>query len=142
LIRIVFLLIIISLTSGCPFIIPLPAEHRDEVEKVQKQTVVGKTTREEVISILGEPDVSRDRYILYIHKEYSGGFGYIVFLVWVGTGGEGGQRFMDLYFEFDNYGVLTDFRTDKYDKSLRSVKDNKDTPKTEEDCDPGMESCF
>ena len=139
LIRIVFLLIIISLTSGCPIIIPLPAEHRDEVEKVQKQTVVGKTTREEVISILGKPDVSRDRYILYKHKEYAGGAGVGFILPPIGGGRDVGQRFMDLYFEFDNYGVLTDFRVDKYDKSLRSVKDDEDTQK---DCDPGMESCI
>jgi len=61
-----------------------------------------------------------------------------------GVAGTVGQVFMDLYFEFDNYGVLTDFRVDKYYKGLRSVpdyKDYKDTPKTEEDCDPGMDSC-
>ena len=141
--RILILIIIVNFTSGCPFFFPLTSDHGEEIDKVQSQIVVGLTTREEVISILGKPDVTRDRFILYRHKEYSGGVvvGYIV----PGTSGgmvrTVGQEYMDLYFEFDNYGVLTDFRVDKYDKSLRSIKDDEDTSKMEEACDPGMESC-
>jgi len=142
--RILFLLIIISLTPSC-IIIPLSADHRQEIDCVQSQIAVGKTTREDVISILGPPDVTRDRFILYKQKEYDGGvfFG-------IGKGSVGGQRFMDLYFEFDNHGVLVDFRTDKYDRDIRSVKDDDDTSKMEdpchpekgmEACDPGVESC-
>jgi len=143
--RILFLLIIISLTSGCPFIIPLPADHRQEIDCVRSQIAVGLTTREDVISKLGEPDVSRDRYILYQHKEYSGG-AYVGVLIPVGQGvggGTVGQVFMDLYFEFDIYGVLTEYRVDKYDKSFRSVKDDEDTSKMEDPCHPekGMEAC-
>ncbi len=57
------------------------------------------------------------------------------------AGGTFGEVYMDLYFEFDNYGTLIEFRADKYDKFLRSVKGGEDTPKTEEACDPGVESC-
>jgi len=83
--RILFLLIIISLTSGCPIFIPLPSDHFDEINKVQKQIAVGKTTREDVISILGKPDVKRDRFILYKNKEYRGGAIVGIYLV-VGGG--------------------------------------------------------
>ena len=141
--RILFLLIIISLTSGCPIYIPLSADHRQEIDCVQSQIAVGKTTREDVISKLGEPDVKRDRFILYKNKEYSGG-AYVGLVYFVGLGVSGskvGQVFIDLYFEFDKYGVLTEYRVDKYDKSLRSVKDDEDTSKMEEACDPGVESC-
>jgi len=110
--RILFLLIIISLTPGC-LIIPLPSDHGEEIDKVLKQIAIGKTTREEVISILGRPTVTTDRYISYFKKEYDGGVGVMVFIPPIG-GWEAGQVFMDLYFEFDNYGVLVDFRMGKY----------------------------
>jgi hypothetical protein len=144
--RIVFLLLIVILTPGC-LILPMGGgEHGQEIACVRSQIAVGLTTRETVISILGEPDVKRDRFILYKNKEYDGGF-----FVWFGShGGTRGQVFMDLYFEFDNHGVLTDFRTDKYDFSWKSVKDDEDTskiedpchPEPEEACDPGVESCL
>lgn len=150
--RILFLLIIISLTSGCPIYIPLPADHWQEIACVRSQIAVGVTTREDVISKLGEPDVKRDRFILYKNKEYDGG-AFVGFFIPIGTGGGGGtvgQVFMDLYFEFDKSGVLTEYRVDKYDKSLRSVKDDEDTSKIEdpchlepeEACDPGVDSCI
>ena len=134
--RITFLLIIISLTLGC-LIIPLSSDHGDEIDKVQSQIAVGLTTREDVISILGEPDVTRDRFILYKRKEISGG----AFLMILEAGGTFGEVYMDLYFEFDNYGVLIDFRTDKDGEGWRIIKGDEDTPKTEEACDPGVESC-
>lgn len=115
--RILFLLIIISLAPAC-LIIPLSSDHGEEIDKVQKQIVIGSTTKNEVIAILGPPDVTRERFILYKHKEYDGG----AYLIIGNTGGTVGQEFMDLYFEFDNHGVLVDFRTDKYDRFLRSVK--------------------
>jgi len=125
--RILILFLLANLTSGCPVFIPLSSDHREEIDKVQGQIAIGSTTKEEVISILGPPDVTRDRFILYRHKEYSGGaiVGFIVPLPIVGGAGGGvaGQVFMDLYFEFDDYGVLIDFRTDKYDESLRSVEE-------------------
>ena len=121
--RITFLLIIISMTLGC-LIIPLSSDHGDEIDKVQSQIAVGLTTREDVISILSEPDVTRDRFILYKRKEISGG----AFLMILEAGGTFGEVYMDLYFEFDNYGTLIEFRADKYDKFLRSVKGGEDTP--------------
>jgi len=122
--RIAFLLIIISVAPGCLFFaLPLPAEHGQEIDKVQSQIVVGKTTREDVISILGEPDVTRDRFIFYQKKIYNGGW-FVVALGGATGGGAGiaGQEFMDLYFEFDSYGVLTDYRVDKYDKAWDTVE--------------------
>jgi len=118
--RILFLLIIISLAPGC-LILPVSADHREAIDKVQSQIVVGVTTREEVISILGEPDVTRDRFILYKHKEYNGGMFVGIFIAPMGKTSTVGQVFMDLYFEFDNFGILTDFRADKYDEYLKSV---------------------
>jgi len=142
--RILFLLVFISVAPGC-LIIPLSSDHGEEIDKVQSQIKMGFTTREEVISILGPPNVTRDRFILYRQKEYSGGAFLGILLpspaAAAAASGVAGQVFMDLYFEFDNYGVLVDFRTDKYDRYLRSVKDDEDTSKTEEACDPGIESC-
>lgn len=139
--RVVFLLIIISLTScTIPYIFPAPSEHRQEIDCVRSQIAVGLTTREDVISILGQPDVTRDRFIIYERKEYDGGI-YYGLITWSGPE-VFGQVFMSLYFEFDNYGVLTDFRTHKFDKSGRLIKDDEDTSKMEEACDQGKESCY
>ncbi len=133
--RILFLMVFISLAPGC-LILPVSAEHGQEIDKVQSQIAVGKTTREEVISILGQPDVKRDRFILYKNKEYIGSL-----LQLFAARESFGQVFMDLYFEFDKYGVLTEYRVDKYDRAWKSVKDDEDTSKIEDPCDPGMESC-
>ena len=110
--RILILFLIVTLTPGC-LIIPLSSDHGDEIDKVQSQIAIGSTTKEEVIAILGPPDITRDRFILYKHKEYGGGALVLTFIP-PDKGGVVGQGFMDLYFEFDNYGVLVDFRTDKY----------------------------
>jgi len=109
--RIVFLLVFISVAPGCfLFAFPLPAEHGQEIDKLQSQIVVGKTTMGDVISILGEPDVTEDRSISYFNKEYNGGW----YVVYASGANVVGQGFMDFYFEFDNYGVLTDCGTNKY----------------------------
>jgi len=138
------LILILLLGSGC-LIVSLPAEHREEIDKLQSQITVGSTTKEEVISIFGEPDVTRDRFIMYLKKEYSGGRGWVVFTPGGSGGGSGsfGQVYMDLYFEFDNFGTLMKFRTNKYDKKRKTIKDDGYIPKAkvEDDCDPGMESC-
>lgn len=121
--RFISLWILIGLAPGC-LILPLPADDAPEIKKAQKKIKAGTSTREEVISILGPPDVTKDIFILYKKKEFRGGW---LFLDFLGGGasnrsGTGGQGFMDLYFEFDNYGVLTDFRVDKYDKSLETLE--------------------
>ena len=117
-----FLWVITSLAPGC-LVLPLPADDAAEITKAQKEIKAGISTRDEVISILGPPDVIKDLYIFYKKKEFKGGW---LFLDFLGGGasnrsGTGGQGFMDLYFAFDNYGVLTDFRVDKYDKSLETL---------------------
>jgi len=122
--RILFLLIIVILTPGC-LILPLHDEHREAIDKVQKQIAIGKTTRQDVISILGEPDVTRDRFIFYKNKIYDGGRFYLIVIPTEGAAGTSGQEYMDLYFEFDNDGVLTDFRVDKYNFDYRVDKYNK-----------------
>ncbi len=119
--RILFLLIIISLAPAC-LMIPLTSDHAEEIDKVQKQMVIGSTTKGEILSIMGHPDVSRKRYILYRNKEYSGGVAWAILIPPSGgASGVAGQVYMDLYFEFDNHEVLVDFRADKYDRRLNTV---------------------
>lgn len=118
--RLLILFLIATLAPAC-LMIPLSSDHGEEIEKVQKQIAIGSTTKEEVISILGPPDVTRERFILYKNKEYSGGALWMIILPPSGAGGTAGQVYMDLYFEFDNYGVLIDFRSDKYDVQLNNV---------------------
>jgi hypothetical protein len=147
--RTIILLAIMSLSSSC-IILPDPDIHKEQINQLQSQIAVGSTTREEIISLLGKPDVTRDRWVMYKRRIYEGGV--LVALYGKGTVGvyAPGKELMDLYFEFDNYGTLTEFRTDKYDVRLRSDKDNWDPSKwddrfigdsIEEICDPGIESC-
>jgi hypothetical protein len=117
-----FLLILILLLGSSCIMFPLPAKHREEIDTVRKQLVVGTSTKEEVISILGEPDVTKERYILYRKKEYDGGWGVIM----GNAGGQDWQEYMDLYFGFDNYGTLIEYRFDKYDAGARPIKDDEE----------------
>jgi outer membrane protein assembly factor BamE (lipoprotein component of BamABCDE complex) len=120
--RLLLLCLIVSSTYGC-LIFPLPSNHGGEIDEAQKRIVVGSSTREEVIAILGEPDVSKDRFILYVKREYYGGVGVVIVPLSGGSyAGAHGQEYMDLYFEFDNYGVLVDFNSKKYDRGLNYVE--------------------
>lgn len=118
--RILILFLIANLSPGC-LMIPLTSDHGEEIDKVQKQMVIGTTTKGEILSIMGHPDVSRKRYILYRNKEYSGGMAWAILIPKTPPSGVAGQVYMDLYFEFDNYGVLVEFRSDKYDARLNNV---------------------
>ena len=114
--RILFVLIIFNLLPSC---FPLYSDHKTSINKLLSQVEIGSTTREEVISILGEPDVAREGYILYLRREYDAG---IFFPSCFSVEQVYGEKHMDLYFEFDNYGTLTYYRVDKYDDRLRPVK--------------------
>ena len=105
--RIVFLLIILILIPSC---IPLWSTHKASINKLQSQVAIGSTTREEVILILGEPDLARDRYIIYLEREYEGGYANLLSC----RNRTLNREFMDLYFEFDKNGILTNYRMDKY----------------------------
>lgn len=105
------------------FITPLPSDHGREIDEVQHKIQIGSTTRVEIISILGKPDVSKNRFIFYSNKESVGGVLFVLISYAGGGANVYGQEFMDLYFEFDNYGVLVEFRTDKYDKLGSSLKE-------------------
>jgi hypothetical protein len=122
--RILILLVIWNLLPNC---FPLASTHREEIDKLQSHMAGDATTKEEIISILGEPDVARDRYIIYLRREYDGGWWML------GCGGSlnWGEEYMDLYFEFDDYGILTDYRVDKYDLHLKPIKDDEDIPEIE-----------
>lgn len=74
-IKILPLILILLLGSGCviPFAIPVPADHDDEIDKVLGQLTVGFPTKEEVISILGEPYDDTADHFWYKKKEYRGG---------------------------------------------------------------------
>jgi hypothetical protein len=119
---ILFSILVLSIFPSC-ILFPLPSDHGDEIEKVQKKIKIGSTKREEIISILGKPDVSKDRYILYLRKNtYGGVFFWGVGLFGVSSQTGVGKEFMDLYFEFDNFGVLVELRTDKYDLLGNSIE--------------------
>ena len=109
--RIVFLLIFLNLLTSC---IPLWSTHGASISKLQSQVAMGSTTREEVISILGEPDLARERYIIYLEREYEGGWKPLVGQIGSGCAPPIGRKYMDLFFEFDNDGILTNYRMDKY----------------------------
>ena len=105
--RIIFLLIFLNLLPSC---IPLGSTHKAAIDKLQSQVAMGSTTREEVIAILGEPDLARDRYIIYLERVYEGGtlmIGYCSELTV-------NREYTDLFFEFDKDGILTAYRADKY----------------------------
>jgi outer membrane protein assembly factor BamE (lipoprotein component of BamABCDE complex) len=119
--RLFLLFLIVSSTYGC-LIFPLSSDHGGEIDEAQKRIVVGSSTREEVIAILGEPDVSKDRFILYVKRESYGGVGVVIWSPSGSYAGPHGQEYMDLYFEFDNYGVLVDFNSKKYDRGLDYVE--------------------
>jgi hypothetical protein len=119
---ILFSILVLSIFPSC-VLFPLPSDHGDEIEKVKKNIKIGSTTREEIISNLGKPDISKNRYILYLRKNSYGGVYWGAAGFFIGGGsGKFGQEFMDLYFEFDNYGVLVEFRTDKYDRLGNSIE--------------------
>jgi len=65
--RLLILFLIVNLTPGC-LAIPLSSEHGEEIDNVQSQIVIGSTTREEVIAILGEPDVTREEVLKRMEK--------------------------------------------------------------------------
>lgn len=135
--RIVFLLIFLNLLPSC---IPLWSTHGAAIDKLQSQVAIGSTTREEVISILGKPDLARERYIIYLKREYDGG--YLVYPVGCPGHVNVANDDMDIFFEFDKQGILTNYRMDKYvDLWDKKIKDDKGDSKVEEDCDPGTESC-
>ena len=101
--RILILLVIWNLLPNC---FPLPSAHRAEIDKLQSHMAAGTTTKEEIISILGKPDIATERYIFYIAREYDAGW-----WGWMGCGPvRWGYEYMDLYFEFDDHGTLTDYR--------------------------------
>ena len=107
--RLVFLLIFLNLLPSC---IPLWSTHKAAIDKLQSQVAVGSTTREEVISILGKPDLARDRYIIYLKREYEGG--HFVLSCPSHVTPVANKEHMDLFFEFDKDGILTNYRMDKY----------------------------
>jgi hypothetical protein len=114
--RILILLVIWILLPNCAT--PLPSAHNAEIDKLQSHVAVGATVREDIISILGKPDLARDTYILYLRREYAVirtvGLFAIPRVV--------GRAYMNFYFEFDDFGTLKDYRMDKYDARLEPVK--------------------
>jgi hypothetical protein len=137
------ILILIAIWNLLPSCIPLPSAHRAEIKSLEREIVVGSTTKKEIVSILGKPDLERKRYILYLRREYSAGAYPLSALIYFNFSHLmiQGEEYMDFYFVFDEDETLTDYRMDKYGDSLLTIKDDKDTPKIEKACDPGMESC-
>jgi len=79
---------------------------------------VGSTTKDEVISIFGEPDVKLKRSILYVQR-VKGRTTRIILGYILPPGGadwvyRNPGKWMDLSFEFDEHGILTEYRLKKY----------------------------
>jgi hypothetical protein len=120
--RILILLVIWNLLSSC-FLPPLPMSsvHTAKIDKINNYLTKGVATKIEIISILGKPDLARDKYIIYLRKEYDAGT-----LYFTTTSGRPvvGEEYMDLYFVFDDSGILIDYEIYKYDERLRPIKDD------------------
>lgn len=107
------LILILMLGSGC-LIFPFPSgspSMRTFYDVHLRYMTEGSTTREEVISRIGEPDIKLKRFILYKHKVE--GRGWRLMGGFLGRGGsihrfEG--EWIDVSFEFDEQGVLTEYR--------------------------------
>ena len=117
-VRLLSLLVVWNLLPNC-IIIPLPSANRAAIDKLLPHITKGVTTKEEIISILEKPDVERDRYILYIRKEYDAGSQMVGYC----SSTEINKVHMDLYFAFDDYGILTDYNIDKYGDALMPFKE-------------------
>ena len=112
-IKILPLILILLLGSGC-LIFPFPSgspSMRTFYDVHLRYMTEGSTTREEVISRIGEPDIKLKKFILYKHKVE--GRGWRLMGGFLGRGGsihrfEG--EWIDVSFEFDEQGVLTEYR--------------------------------
>lgn len=99
------LILILLLGSGC-LILPASSPSMYSFNQQLNQLAVGSTTREEVISIIGEPDIKLKRFILYKQKIQSGEAH--VFILQSSHRIQG--NFMDVSFEFDEDRILTEYR--------------------------------
>ncbi len=119
-IKILLLILILFLGSGCPIIIPMFSEDSPSMgvfERQLKQLTMGSTTREEVISIIGEPDVKQKRSIIYYRRVQSGTARIILgFFLPLGKACCGDAmvhrtpgKWMDVSFEFDEHDILTKY---------------------------------
>ena len=115
------LILVLSLGSSC-IILPLPAGSQSmyAFKERLKGISEGSTTKEEVILIIGKPDIKLNKFILYKRRVQSRG-AKIVY--WFGipipntpiTFSSGSKRihdgdWIDVAFEFDEQGVLTEYR--------------------------------
>ena len=110
------LILMLFFSSGC-LIFPLPSgspSMRTFYNVHLRYMTEGSTTKEEVISIIGEPDINLKRFILY--KREVEGKGTRVYYGFVVKGGGAGSshrykgEWIDVSFEFDEHGILTEYR--------------------------------
>lgn len=148
-IKILLLILILFLGSGCPIIIPMFSEDSPSMgvfEGKLKQLTMGSTTREEVISIMGEPDVKQKRSIIYKRRVQSGTariiLGYILPLGKSCCADARVHRtpgkWMDVSFEFDEHGILTEYRFNGYGRH----DDDDDAAKCISSCNSNYYDCL
>ena len=128
------LFLILSLSSGC-FYLPVPqsSEQGDKIFTLLEQLKEGKTTKKEVILIMGEPDESTEKSIVYWRREYSAGYkGYFLYGRPLKRNDsarvseiEPQPMRIDLFFEFDSHGVLT-----RYSAGNDNVRESYGFPKS------------
>jgi hypothetical protein len=114
--RILFLWLVLILVVGC---VRLPFRVADlSVDVLKNEFIVGVTEKSEVISMLGKPDIERTQYSYYLRKRYGTPFFGARRLVWDSIP----SSFVDLYFEFDNHGILSDCQGVAYDGTSRRIE--------------------
>jgi hypothetical protein len=112
--RILFLWLVLIWLAGC---IIFPVTGDVSSDDLQTKLIVGVTTKSEVISMLGKPDLERESYIYYLGKQYGTGIFGIIF-----TFASYDASYIDVYFEFDNYEILSDIRCDGIDAAGFSIE--------------------
>ena len=121
-IKILLLILILFFCSGCPIIIPLPSSASPSMYAINeklRELKVGSSTKKEVISIIGKPDINLKRFILYKQKVQSGKSQALTGFILPPLGGSGSisgipGKWMDVVFEFDEHGILTKYRLVKF----------------------------
>lgn len=109
--RLALALVLVILTAGCVIIpIPIPETNAGDTranisQKTPQQFELGKSTRTEIISVLGEPDaVTPDELMMGYRSSKIRGI-FVVGTVGAATGGPISKDSY-LVFEFDPHGVL------------------------------------
>ncbi len=110
-----FITLLIAFFLGGCVAIPLPPEEHQYTEGMESQIKVGQTSRDEIIKLLGEPELpNNERFLIYrmLREPFK-----LLFIIG-GAGGAGGgilpvqQKHFTIILEFDEKGILTNYTHD------------------------------